>query len=58
MEAFLKVNRHAHGPKHRYALADFGLAEADIESALGTYIDTYNVARERGQEQAGVRHAH
>jgi len=47
MEAFVKTNRHAHGPKHRYTLADFGLTEADIEAAFGDYLDEYGVERER-----------
>jgi hypothetical protein len=47
MEAFVKTNRHAHGPKHSYTLADFGLTEADIEAAFGGYLDEYGVERER-----------
>jgi hypothetical protein len=47
MEAFVKTNRHAHGPKHRYTLADFGLTEADIEATFGAYLDEYGVVRER-----------
>jgi hypothetical protein len=47
MEAFVKTNRHAHGPKHRYTLADFGLTEADIEATFGGYLDEYGVVRER-----------
>jgi hypothetical protein len=47
MEAFVKTNRHAHGPKHSYTLADFGLTEADIEETFGDYLDAYGVARER-----------
>jgi hypothetical protein len=47
MEAFVKTNRHAHGPKHRYTLADFGLTEADIEETFGDYLDEYGVVRER-----------
>jgi hypothetical protein len=49
MESFVKVNRHAHGPKHSYTLADFGLTEADIEEALGAYLDKFGVVRERGK---------
>jgi hypothetical protein len=49
MESFVKVNRHAHGPKHSYALEDFGLTEADIETALGGYLDKFGVVRERGK---------
>jgi hypothetical protein len=48
MSDFLKVNRHAHGPKHDYSLADFGLTEQDVEDALGPYLDAYGVQRERG----------
>jgi hypothetical protein len=48
METFVKVNRHAHGPKHSYSLEDFGLTEADIEAALGPYLDKFGVIRERG----------
>ena len=47
MEVFVKTNRHAHGPKHSYTLADFGLTEADIEETFGDYLDEYGVARER-----------
>jgi hypothetical protein len=47
METFVKTNRHAHGPKHSYTLADFGLTEADIEETFGDYLDEYGVARER-----------
>jgi len=47
MEGFVKTNRHAHGPKHRYTLADFGLTEADIEATFGAYLDEYGVVRER-----------
>jgi hypothetical protein len=47
MEAFSKTNRHAHGPKHKYTLADFGLTEADIEETFGDYLDEYGVERER-----------
>lgn len=47
MEGFVKTNRHAHGPKHSYTLADFGLTEADIEEVFGDYLDEYGVARER-----------
>jgi hypothetical protein len=49
MEAFVKTNRHAHGPKHSYTLADFGLTEADIEETFGAYLDEYGVARERNR---------
>jgi hypothetical protein len=48
MEAFVRTNRHAHGPKHSYTLADFGLTEADIEEVFGEYLDEYGVTRERG----------
>jgi hypothetical protein len=48
MEAFVKVNRHAHGPKHSYTLDDVGLTEADIEATLGEYLDRFGVVRERG----------
>lgn len=47
MEAFVKDNQHAHGPKHKYSLADFGMTEAEIENVYGEYLDTYGIARER-----------
>jgi hypothetical protein len=49
MERFVKTNRHAHGPKHSYTLADAGLTEADIEEVFGDYLDEYGVTRERGR---------
>ncbi|SFF96315.1 Sulfotransferase family protein [Novosphingobium sp. CF614] len=46
MAAHLEADRHGKGPARRYALADFGLCEADIEEAFGAYIERHGVARE------------
>jgi Sulfotransferase family len=49
MAAHLKVDHHGKGPARAYGLADFGLCEADIESAFGAYIDRHGIAREKRQ---------
>jgi hypothetical protein len=46
MRAHLVADRHGKGPARHYALADFGLCEADIEAGFGAYIARYGVARE------------
>lgn len=48
MTAFVGTSRHAHGPKHSYSLADFGLTEEDVEAVFGSYLDRYGIMRERG----------
>ena len=48
MAAFVASNRHAHGPKHSYSLADFGLTEGDVEAVFAPYLDRYGIMRERG----------
>jgi predicted heme/steroid binding protein len=46
MTAHLETDHHGKGPARRYGLADFGLCEADIEAAFGSYIERHGVARE------------
>jgi len=43
-------NRHG---IHRYALEEWGLAEADIEDQLGQYIDRYGIRREARTSMTG-----
>jgi hypothetical protein len=38
---------HAKGPRHTYALDDYGLDYGAIDAAMGEYIKTYNVQLER-----------
>lgn len=47
MQRHLSVDQHGMGPARAYGLADFGLSEADIEAAFGTYIDRHGIAREK-----------
>lgn len=47
IERFLEVDHHGKGPRRTYGLADYGLTEADIESAFGRYIDHFGIGREK-----------
>lgn len=46
MRTHLAVDHHGKGPARQYCLADFGLAETDIEEAFGHYIERHGVLRE------------
>ena len=39
--------QHAKGPRHTYALDDYGLDHEAVDRALGSYIRQYNVHLER-----------
>jgi hypothetical protein len=47
MAAHLVADHHGKGSARPYALADFGLCEADIEAAFGAYIDRHGITREQ-----------
>lgn len=46
MTLHLDADYHGKGPARSYGLADFGLCEADIEAAFGSYIDRHGIMRE------------
>jgi hypothetical protein len=43
----LDRDHHGKGPQRAYSLSEFGITDADIESAFGAYIDQFGVSRER-----------
>lgn len=47
MERHLDQDHHGKGPQRNYSLAEFGIDEADIEGAFGSYIDQFGIRRER-----------
>lgn len=55
METWLEEDLHTKGSRHRYALEDYDLDEAELERHFGAYLDHYGIARERGARAAAQR---
>lgn len=47
MQRHLDHDHHGKGPQRAYTLAEFGIADAEVEAAFGAYIDQFGIRRER-----------